>query len=62
MQRPVLDSIEVRKMSYIGLHKGERRSQMEEGKQRVIEVNGDQSEACSRSLDHAQSREFEVPK
>lgn len=57
---PVLDSVEVRKMSYIGLYKVEGRSKVGEGNWRGTEVNGDQSETCIR-LDQAEPRELEVP-
>lgn len=61
MQRPVLDSVEVRKMSYTGLHKGEGRSKVGERKWGGTEINGDQREACDISLDQAEPRELEVP-
>lgn len=37
VQRPVLDSVGVKKMSYIGLYKGEGRRKEGEGKWRVTE-------------------------
>jgi len=61
VQRPVLDSVEVRKMSYIGLHRGEGRSKVGERKWRGTEINGDQRETCDISLDQTEPRELEVP-
>lgn len=61
MQRPVLDSVEFRMTSYTGLYTGEGRSKWGEGKWRVTEVNGEQSEVCSINLDHAEAKNLEAP-